>query len=166
MIQNARMIMKRGNGKPTVPASNDNNDGTWVATDIYEGEQYMDLDTGIVYTRSGSSLLTVVAPKGIYKANISQDGTDAPVVSRLHVNTLGTVSWSRQSTGTYLFTATGKFTSAPFVQITAQNSSGLLNAFFVWGILDANTIRIVARDTLNVLQDDLLDNTSIVIEIW
>jgi hypothetical protein len=89
MIQNARMIMKRGNGAPTVPVSNDNNDGTWIATDIYEGEHYMDLDTGIVYTRSGSSLLTVVAPKGI-----------------------------------------------------------------------------VSRDTLNVLQDGLLDSTSIVIEIW
>jgi hypothetical protein len=59
MIQNARMIIKRGNGVPTVPSSNDNNDGTWIATDIYEGEQYMDLDTGIVYTRYGNNIQTV-----------------------------------------------------------------------------------------------------------
>jgi hypothetical protein len=59
MIKRARMIIKRGNGVPTVPASNDNNDGTWIATDIYEGELYLDLDGKRLYTRIDNSIVEI-----------------------------------------------------------------------------------------------------------
>jgi hypothetical protein len=55
--KNARMIIKQGSGVPTIPLSADHRDGTWIMTDIYEGEQYLDTDTGLVYTRNGSSII-------------------------------------------------------------------------------------------------------------
>jgi len=52
-----RMIIKQGNGVPTIPVSTDHRNMDWIATDIYEGEQYQDLDTGIVYTRNGTDII-------------------------------------------------------------------------------------------------------------
>lgn len=57
--KSARMIIKTGSGVPTIPVSADHRNGDWIATDIYEGESYMDTDTGIVYTRNGSSIESV-----------------------------------------------------------------------------------------------------------
>jgi hypothetical protein len=59
MITNARMIIKRGRALPTVPASNDNNDGTWVSTDIFEGELYLDTTNGKLYTRIGNDIYEI-----------------------------------------------------------------------------------------------------------
>jgi hypothetical protein len=46
-----RMTIKQNAGVPTVPATLDHRDGTWLPTDIYEGEFYQDTDTGIIYNR-------------------------------------------------------------------------------------------------------------------
>lgn len=46
----ARMIIKMGTGIATVPASSDHRNGDWIATDIYDGELYLDTATGIIYT--------------------------------------------------------------------------------------------------------------------
>jgi hypothetical protein len=59
MITNARMIIKRGRALPTIPVSNDNNDGTWVDTDIYEGELYLDVTHGKLYTRIGNDIYEI-----------------------------------------------------------------------------------------------------------
>ena len=53
------MIIKRGRALPTVPTSNDNNDGTWLSTDIYEGELYMDITHNKFYTRIGNDIYEV-----------------------------------------------------------------------------------------------------------
>lgn len=60
-----RIIIKKGDGWPTVPASNDHTDGTWITTDIYEAELYQDTSTGNLYSRDSG---------GIYKINL--DYTD------------------------------------------------------------------------------------------
>ena len=57
--QKRRLINKKGNGVPTVPATSDHRDGSWLATDIYEGEWYLDKDTGTAYTRNGSSIVSL-----------------------------------------------------------------------------------------------------------
>jgi hypothetical protein len=59
MITRARQIVKRGRTAPTVPVSNDNNDGTWVDTDIYEGELYLDVTHGKLYTRIGNDIYEI-----------------------------------------------------------------------------------------------------------
>ena len=52
--QFVRMIIKLGEGVPTIPVSADHRNGDWIANDIYEGEFYQDTLTGIIYNRTGS----------------------------------------------------------------------------------------------------------------
>lgn len=52
-----RIIIKKGTGTPTIPSSSDHTDGTWLATDIYEGELYLDTTNGLNYTRYGSTIV-------------------------------------------------------------------------------------------------------------
>jgi hypothetical protein len=59
MNQFARFIIKRSNGLPTVPATPDHRDGRWLITDIYEGELYMNLDDGKLYTRYGNDIYEI-----------------------------------------------------------------------------------------------------------
>lgn len=54
----ARIVIKQGNGIPTIPASADHRNGDWIETDIYEGEFYQDLDTGLIYNRYGSNIVS------------------------------------------------------------------------------------------------------------
>jgi hypothetical protein len=55
----ARMIQKRGNGAPTIPRTNDNRDGTWLPTDLFDGELYIDLDTDKLYLRIGAHIYEI-----------------------------------------------------------------------------------------------------------
>lgn len=52
-----RIVIKQGNGVPTIPASADHRNGDWIDTDIYEGEFYQDLDTGLIYNRFGTTIV-------------------------------------------------------------------------------------------------------------
>ena len=52
-----RIILKKGTGVPTVPASNDHTDGTWIATDIYLNEFYQNTTTGYIYTRNSGGIV-------------------------------------------------------------------------------------------------------------
>ena len=52
-----RIIIKKGQGSPTIPTSNDHRDGSWLATDIYEGELYLDTVTGLNYTRYDDTIV-------------------------------------------------------------------------------------------------------------
>ena len=45
-----RIIIKKGAGTPTIPTSPDHRDGSWISTDIYEGEFYLDTANNQVYT--------------------------------------------------------------------------------------------------------------------
>jgi hypothetical protein len=52
-----RIIIKKGAGTPTIPSSSDHTDGTWLASDIYEGELYLDTVNGLNYTRYDSTIV-------------------------------------------------------------------------------------------------------------
>jgi hypothetical protein len=52
-----RIIIKKGIGAPTIPSSSDHTDGTWLASDIYEGELYLDTTNGLNYTRYDSTIV-------------------------------------------------------------------------------------------------------------
>lgn len=69
--QYARIVSKVGSGLPTVPVSASHNDGDWLATDIYEGELYIDSDTGKIYTRLASGIVDigVVSSTNIYNTD-------------------------------------------------------------------------------------------------
>jgi hypothetical protein len=55
-----RIIIKKGIGVPTIPTSNDHRDGSWLSTDIYEGEFYMNTTTGSIYTRTSSGVEEII----------------------------------------------------------------------------------------------------------
>jgi hypothetical protein len=64
----SRLIIKRGQGVPTVPVSSDHRNGDWLANDIYSGEYYRDTLTGVFYTRHDNQILvlqTIAATSGI-----------------------------------------------------------------------------------------------------
>jgi len=52
-----RIIIKKGLGTPTIPTSADHTDGTWLSTDIYEGELYLDTTNGLNYTRYDDTII-------------------------------------------------------------------------------------------------------------
>ena len=52
-----RIIIKKGAGTPTIPTSNDHRDGSWISTDIYEGELYLDTVNGLNYTRYDNTIV-------------------------------------------------------------------------------------------------------------
>lgn len=54
---------------PTVPGSSDHTDGTWNATDIYEGELFFNSADNILYTRTGSTIVRIGPERGKYYNN-------------------------------------------------------------------------------------------------
>ena len=61
-----RMRVKRAEGKATVPVSSDHRNGDWIATDIYEGEWYLDTLSGQTYIRNGNDIFSIGDPTRIY----------------------------------------------------------------------------------------------------
>jgi len=59
-----RIILKHGTGVPTIPTSNDHRDGTWIATDIYPYEIYVDSVSGLMYTNSGGLINEIITDLG------------------------------------------------------------------------------------------------------
>jgi hypothetical protein len=58
-ILDSRILLKRSTTAgqlPTVPGSSSHTDGTWIATDIYEGEAFLNVTDARLYTRAGSTI--------------------------------------------------------------------------------------------------------------
>jgi hypothetical protein len=170
-IERARLLIKRGNGKPTIPTSNDHTDGTWLTTDIYVGEQYLDLDTGVIYTRGADDDIRQVNENGlvgVFKALISQDGTNAPVINAIQSDNIGFVSASRADTGIYFLTfESNSFPNPNLVNIQITNGLSPVNQGFV-GVNRSNevNIRINTYDSSAALIDSRLSFASISIEVY
>jgi hypothetical protein len=139
----SRIVIKQGAGVPTVPASADHRNGDWIATDIYDGEFYLDTDSGLTYTRnkSGITLSDGSPTYKRFKAKISQSGTNAPTIAYTAINTLGiTPTMGYSSVGNYTVTATGLFTlNKTYTTINQQ-----LDHKFVIFPIDVNTVNIVS----------------------
>ena len=79
-----RMVIKQGSGIATVPVSADHRNGDWISTDIYQGEMYLDTDTGVLYTRNNTSItMNGSSPCKMYKAIVNQTSTTDPVENYL-----------------------------------------------------------------------------------
>lgn len=64
----AKMIQKRSSTPgeiPTIPVSNNHTDGSWLATDIYEGEFFFNIPDEALYTRLNGSILEIGVNRGI-----------------------------------------------------------------------------------------------------
>jgi len=55
-----RIIIKKGVGIATIPSSSDHTDGTWLSTDLYIGEFYMNTTNGKIYTRTTTGIEEII----------------------------------------------------------------------------------------------------------
>lgn len=58
-ILDSRILLKRSTvaGEvPTIPGSSTHTDGTWIPTDIYEGEAFLNVTDARLFTRAGSTI--------------------------------------------------------------------------------------------------------------
>lgn len=58
-ILDARILLKRStvaNTEPTIPASSSHTDGSWINTDIYSGEAYLNTTDQRMYVRTGANI--------------------------------------------------------------------------------------------------------------
>ena len=102
-----RFGIKRGSGEPTIPVSSDHRNGDWIATDIYEGEMYQDTNTGIVYTRSGTSVVkagAVPVEDVVLIFRTYQVGTGIPTIEEYFNPNNYTLTSFRDAAGIYRVT--------------------------------------------------------------
>lgn len=138
----SRMIIKRGAGAPTIPVSSDHRNGDWLATDIYEGEFYMDTDTGLVYQRNGSIIQMSDGRKSqlTWKALIVQTSTNAPVLTVIE-NSLGvTITPAYVGVGAYTLSGFATLLSGS-LEIISNNADGdeFYAAIFTTSVLSLST---------------------------
>jgi hypothetical protein len=145
---NARLIIKQGSGVPTIPASTDHRNGDWLVTDIYDGEFYLDTDTGLTYTRNGSVIQMSDGRKSqqIWKALITQTGTNAPVLTVIE-NSLGiTAVPNYLGVGGYTISGFAGNLVTP-LEVHANLPLGSLVYQCGFGIADANTLFFDSQNT-------------------
>ena len=74
-----RIVIKKGSGVPTIPTSNDHTDGTWLATDLYVGEFYMDTATDKIYMRTAGGIEEVIYDVASYEVLANKATTFATI---------------------------------------------------------------------------------------
>lgn len=97
----AKQVQKRSDVEgvvPTIPSSEDHTDGTWIGTDIYSGEFFLNEFDNKLYIRSNQEILQVGFSNGLKKDVYSTEGnttsftTSSPVNGEFVVFEDGTVS--------------------------------------------------------------------------
>lgn len=76
-----RRQLKGGTVVPTVPASSSHRDGTWIASDIYERELYLDISTKKLYTRAGADIVKIISEASSIGDLTDVDTTTTPPAS-------------------------------------------------------------------------------------
>jgi hypothetical protein len=111
-------------------------------------------------------LLTAVSvmPK-VYKAYISQYGVADPTVVEI-INTIGAIVWTRSAGGTYIGTLAGAFPAATTFFMLGGNTQGLgtTSKAYIQRASD-NILEIYTYDS-GALDDDVMQDTSIIIEVY
>ncbi len=161
-----RMIIKRAEGKATVPVSSDHRNGDWIATDVYEGEWYLDSLTGQTYIRNGSDIFSIGDPTTLQqKLLLTQTGSTAPTVTLLAntFNGAGTIVWTRTGTGTYEGTLAGVFQANKTFLIAESGAN--VNETIRIHRKTTSVIEVKTYDS-GALKDGILNETSIIIEIY
>lgn len=124
----------------------------YIEVSVYNGSTYDSKKVNSDYLK----------PYKVYSALLSQSGTSAPTATVLE-NTIGSLVWSRTSTGYYKATLTGAFTlNKTLVFVGAddpENSYGSRR-------IDANELLLKTTDSTNTFADDILYFTSIEIRVY
>lgn len=104
----------------------------------------------------------------VYRALLTQSGTDAPVATVLENTLGGTVVWGYTATGEYTATLTGAFTTnKTFITATSSAAAGSNSAYFIGASSpDADTVKIVSIKHDGTLADEFLVNASVEILVY
>lgn len=163
----ARMIIKSGSGIATIPASSDHRNGDWIATDIYDGEYYMDTDNGVIYT-SNNGVIQRVGSNGNYLSAVlvlDQTGTNAPTVTEL-VNEIGTITANYTGVGQYTLTSSSLFTVG-YTQVISQYFHKNSNYVECCAKdVDSSTILLKSKDNTLTLTNGILNNYVVEIRVY
>jgi len=158
--QSARILIKQGSGVPTIPASTDHRNGDWIATDIYEGELYMDTDTGLVYTSNGGIIQMADGrtKQAVWKASITQTGVSAPSLTVLE-NTLGvTITPTYTSVGNYALTGFSSLLTGSF-EMSIDYNVGPTKHAAVYNT--TSSVMLVQTHDGGVVTDGVLGGTTV-----
>lgn len=113
---------------------------------------------------SGGQILKAVEPK-VYTALLNQSGASAPTATVLGTNTIGTIVWTRNSTGNYTGTLSAAFTANKTWLIVQQGdqSGGSINNILSW--TDGNSLLLTVFDNVGNPTDGLT-NLSMEIRVY
>jgi hypothetical protein len=105
-----------------------------------------------------------IAPK-IYTALLSQSGTSAPTATVLGTNEIGTIVWTRNSTGNYTGTLTGAFTANKtwLIAQRGDQTGSFISNTLSW--TSANALLLTVQDNA-ANPSDGFTNMSIEIKVY
>lgn len=107
-IQNSRILTKRsttGGVVPTIPASDDHTDGSWLTTDIYKGELFINLVDNKTFTRTDSGIVQILMPT----SGFQQGGNSFTAAATLGTNDLYDLLFETNNVSRQLIDSTGRF---------------------------------------------------------
>lgn len=126
---------------------------------------YDNTDSDLAATDVQAAIDEVVAEKVdidclVYKALITQTGTDDPVATVLGENTIGNIVWTRFGAGTYYGTLAGAFTAGKTAVIPAPSfaSNPIYGFSRVTGLLGASEPDVIALQVKNKNTDTFVDD--------
>lgn len=116
-------------------------------------------------TNNNGTVIQKVAPK-VYTALLSQTGTNDPVAAVLGTNSVGVITWTRNSAGSYTGALTGAFPNGKtFVIIGNANGNTDTQMFTRAFRASDNTINISMQDSGQQFVD-VFNNVSIEIRVY
>lgn len=105
-------------------------------------------------------------PYNSYTALVTQSGTSAPTAKVLGYNTIGSIVWSRTSTGIYRATLTGAFTVDKVFVLTTVNETATDPSKILWNRITTNYVEFRVFDSTETLSDNKMQDASIEIRIY
>ena len=129
-----RIIIKKGAGVPTISTSNDHRDGSWLATDIYEGEFYLNTIDGYIYTNSNGIITNVSSPSATSSSKLQHQVKLSENVTK------GQAVYVSGATGTNMLVS------------KADNTTDAMSSKTM-GLVDATG---VTNDIVNIITEGLL----------
>jgi len=104
----------------------------------------------------------------VYRALLTQSGTDAPTATVLENTLGGTVVWTRPAGGRYDGTLAGAFTENKTAVNSGSCTDGTLLGWFAGARKDADSVRVISSsiNDPSSVSDDVLLNTYVEILVY
>lgn len=99
-IQDSRILIKTSTVTttvPTIPASNDHTDGSWLITDLYKGEFFINLADSRVFMRDNSGIVELISTAVIFNSFIMR--STGPLGHRIRITIGDDLAFSYEDLG-------------------------------------------------------------------